>query len=272
MSLLLRVTADRELEWVEIDGNFTYLDDRITTANSQISTLNGVVVSNTGTIGSHTASIASLNSTVSGHTASLGTNSAAIGVNTAAIISSNTAIGINSSNISAANALIAAIQTILGKTAKVLKQRYSPVIRTALNTVGGGTPDNGYFIHDSFIVPAGTMGLNSRLNIVAVWNNTIVNNALTKTFAIDWGGSNVGTAQNTTLTSYDPLTEIFNQNSLTSQYIQNNVSYGTGGAITTAKDTAGAVQIDFKSKWSAAAAITETITLIGYSIIHIPGV
>jgi hypothetical protein len=68
------------------------------------------------------------------------------------------------------------------------------------------------------------------------------------------------------------MTEVQNLNSLFSQKTMNGSSYGVSNSprIVTSIDTSVAVTIDFKVKWSAAV-VSETLTLLGYSIWHYPG-
>lgn len=151
-----------------------------------------------------------------------------------------------------------------------IAQSYAGWTRSSLNSTVTTPADNAYVTIATVTVPAGTMGANSKLVIVTDYDYT--NSASTKTLAVDWGGSNISGPTFTTTGAVKIILEIINKNSRSSQIILNNNSYGTDTVahLTASKDTASDVAIDFKVKWSAAA-LTETITLLGYSIWHYPG-
>lgn len=147
-----------------------------------------------------------------------------------------------------------------------IAQSFAPVIRSSDNAT-----DTGWVILASIVVPAGTMGANSKLVIVSDW--TYTSSASVKTLAMDWGGSNVSGPAYTTTAGTKLMMEIFNVNSLTAQRILNASTFATTPAAHTStfKDTTANVAIDLKVRWSANIA-NENITLLGYSVWHYPGV
>jgi len=152
-------------------------------------------------------------------------------------------------------------------TPSKVAQSYAGWIRSSENNAN----DQSWIVLASVTVPAGTMGPNSKL--VVITDGDAPSSASTKTFGVDFGGSNIGapTLSGTSIT-LKSIIEIQNLGSLTSQSIANSTNFGaqTNARVSTTKDTEQGVVIDFKVKWSAPAA-TENITLRGYSIWHYPG-
>lgn len=150
----------------------------------------------------------------------------------------------------------------------LVAQSYQAIILRSTATAA----DAAYAILKTVPLKAGTMGLNSRLLIETDWDMLTTG---TKSFGIDFGGTNMGGATNIsgTVIGLDCRTAIKNLNSLTSQSALNSASYGTQTIVraTASIDTSAAVSIDFKAKWSAQQAdALQTITLVGYSIWHYP--
>ena len=153
-----------------------------------------------------------------------------------------------------------------GLLPQCIAQSFAPVTRSSNNST-----DAAYAVLTSVPLRGGTMGLNSKLVIVTDWDVLTTGN--TKTVAVDFGGSNVfGAALSGTIITFKGLAEIQNLNSLSSQKTLNGSSYQTQAVprLATSIDTSVDVAIDFKCKWSANSAGTETITLLGYSIWHYP--
>lgn len=156
----------------------------------------------------------------------------------------------------------------LGALPELIAQWFSPTTRTSNNST-----DTAYAILASVVLRGGTMGLNSKIVIIADWDVLTTGN--TKTAAIDFGGSNISAiGLSGTITSLKALAEVQNMNSWLSQKTFNGSSYQVQAVdrIATSVDTSADVTIDFKCKWSANNAGVETITLLGYSIWHYPGV
>lgn len=148
-------------------------------------------------------------------------------------------------------------------------QSYGPVVRSSTN--GVVTLDTDWFVFASVTVPAGLMGLDSKLIIIADW--TYTNSASVKSLALDWGGSNVAAPTYTTTAGVKLMMEVLNAHSLTAQRILNSSTFNAATAAahtSVAKDTGSPVVIDLKAKWGANVA-SENITLLGYSIWHYPG-
>lgn len=156
---------------------------------------------------------------------------------------------------------------IPANTPKLVAQSYVGWTRSSANGAG----DASYVTLASVTVPAGTMGLNSKLVIITDWD--FPNSASTKTLAVDFGGTNISAIS--LATGYvmgKILLEVQNLNSLSSQKTMNGSSYGVSGnaRIASTIDTSKDVQIDFKGKWGAAVS-GESISIMGYSIYHYPG-
>lgn len=154
------------------------------------------------------------------------------------------------------------------KTLPVLvAQKFAASSRTSTNN----TSDSSYAILASVTVPGGLMGPNSKLVIISDWDCPL--SPSVKSFAVDFGGQNVGQPSITTFAMLKLMTEIQNLNSLSSQKTMNGSSYGVSASarIATFVDTSTAIPIDFKVKWNTAT-ISETLTLLGYSIWHYPGI
>lgn len=148
----------------------------------------------------------------------------------------------------------------------VLKQSYLAVPRTC-----DGATDTTNVILATINVPGGLMSANGRLEILMDWTWT---GTVQKYLQLDWGGSNMFGPNYTTANSISHRVAILNCNSLTNQKIQNASSFNVNGAYTAAtKDTAGTVAIDIKVKWATnPTALSEIITLNGYSVTYSPGV
>ncbi|MDQ3186895.1 MAG: hypothetical protein M3Q16_10675 [Pseudomonadota bacterium] len=150
---------------------------------------------------------------------------------------------------------------------QLIGQSYAGWTRSSANSV----EDASLVTLTTVTVPAGTMGLNSKLVIIVDWDYP--NSASAKTLAVDLGGSNISAIQQTTgNVAAKILLEVQNLNNLASQKTINGSSFGVqpNARIATTEDTAFNVPIDFRCKW-AAAVTSESIKLLGYSIWHYPG-
>jgi hypothetical protein len=152
-------------------------------------------------------------------------------------------------------------------------QQYTGWTRSSTN--GVGTNDTDFQTLVTLTIPSGVMGLHSKLVIVADWDVPTLS-AGTKTLQMDFGGNNISSptfaSGVNSHTNMKAMVEIQNLGSLTSQKISNAITYSTTGnaRIATSVNTATDVSLIFKCKWSANIA-SETITLIGYSVWHYPG-
>jgi hypothetical protein len=149
----------------------------------------------------------------------------------------------------------------------LVAQRFASASRVSTNSAS----DAGFVTLASVTVPAGLMRSNSKLVIISDWD--CPSSASVKTFAVDFGGQNVGQPSLTTSAMLKLMTEIQNLNSVFSQKTMNGSSYGatSNPRIATSVDTSAAVTIDFKVKWNTAT-LSETLTLFGYSILHYPSI
>src|SRR6185437_11168575 len=159
--------------------------------------------------------------------------------------------------------LIAQGVAILCPLAVLIAQSYAGWTRSSVNAAG----DANFVTLVSVVLPGGTMGPNSRLEICPDWDYP--NSASTKTFNVNFGGNSVGQIPQTTgNVTADWILQVKNANSLSAQKIFNSINYGLGATNTrlvTAVDTTIDQNIDFAVKWGAAIA-SEAITLSGYSI------
>jgi hypothetical protein len=147
----------------------------------------------------------------------------------------------------------------------LLAQRFASASRVSTNSAS----DAGFVTLASVTVPGGLMKPNSKLVIISDWD--CPSSASIKTFAVDFGGQNVGQPSLTTSAMLKLMMEIQNLNSMFSQKTMNGSSYGATGnpRIASSVDTSAAVTIDFKVRWNTAT-LSETLTLLGYSILHYP--
>lgn len=163
------------------------------------------------------------------------------------------------------NVLTLAQGIILNSPQRVC-QRYAQSTRSSTNS----SADASYQVIDSWIMPAGTMGLNSKLVIIPDWDTP--SSASTKYLAVDFGGQNISAPSVTASVMGKILIETQNLNSLSSQKTANGSSYGvtSNARLATTVDTSQDVTIDFKVKWGAGVS-GEAISLLGFSIYHYPG-
>lgn len=153
-----------------------------------------------------------------------------------------------------------------GSPFQLVGQRYNGWTRDSVNGAG----DASYTTLATATMPAGLMGRNSKLVIISDWD--CPSSASVKSFAVDFGGTNVGQPSLTTSVMLKLMLEVQNLNSISSQKTMNGSSYGasSNARLSSTVGTSAAVAIDFKVKW-ADAALSETLTLLGYSIWHYPG-
>lgn len=146
----------------------------------------------------------------------------------------------------------------------LVSQSYAAITRSS-----DGATDTAFAILASVTIPGGTMNLNGELIVTQDWKYT--SSATVKTFAMDWNGVNVsGPTATTTVRSHYRMA-IKNLNSLSSQSIFGNTTFGTAaGDPVASANTANDVIIDHRCKWSANV-ISESIILLGYSIWYYPG-
>lgn len=86
---------------------------------------------------------------------------------------------------------------------------------------------------ESFLIPAGTLGVNSILQIEPLW--TFTNSANNKILSVKIGDATIYSATRTTSVMEAPLVVLANRNSVASQIISHSGSYVTAG--TTAPST-----------------------------------
>jgi hypothetical protein len=154
---------------------------------------------------------------------------------------------------------------------QLIGQTYGSWPRTATNTSGGGTGDDVYQNLTTLVIPAGTMGPNSKIVIISDWDYP--NSAANKILGIDFGITNVCATTASTMVMAKLLIEIQNINSLAVQKTMNGSTYtlSANARIASTVDTSAAVTVTFKTKWGAINPALETITLLGYSVWHYPG-
>jgi hypothetical protein len=146
----------------------------------------------------------------------------------------------------------------------LIAQSYAAVTRTSDNAT-----DTSVVTLSSVTIPGGTMNFNGELVVTQDWKYT--NSATTKTLAMDWNGLNVSAPTATTTARANYRISIKNLNSLSSQSIFGNTTFGVAagdpmGFANTAED----VVVDHKCRWSANVS-GESIALLGYSIWYYPG-
>lgn len=147
----------------------------------------------------------------------------------------------------------------------LIGQSYAPVTRSSANTAA----DASYETLGSVTVAGGLMGANGVLRITVDWSYN--NSASSKILTINWGGSQISFSTVTTTSGAKYLVEVANANSSGTQAIQSHTTYGAATRLTdTTEDTTQDVVIDFPARWGAAV-LSESITLIGYSIWLYPG-
>ena len=94
-------------------------------------------------------------------------------------------------------------------------------------------------ILDSFVIPAGLLGVNSILQIEPVWSYT--NSANNKTLGVKIGTTTVYSATRTTSAAEAPLIVLMNRNSVKSQI----APYNSGNYLTAGTVTPSTYSIDF---------------------------
>ena len=151
--------------------------------------------------------------------------------------------------------------------AAVVVAKFSPVVRASV----GDATDTNYVALATFSVPGGLLGPNGWLEIF--FNATSNINTLTKTFAVDIGGTNIAApAVPSNQVSIGWGNYVFNTASELSQKCA-NIGFSPFGAtaspnINLSVDTRANFNVVIKAKWSAQAAPAgaDTITLNGYYI------
>jgi|SRR5687768_1584224 len=122
---------------------------------------------------------------------------------------------------------------------------------------------------DSFIIPAGSLGPNSSLQIEPLW--TYTNSANNKILKVKIGGVTVYNVTRTTSTKEAPLIIIVNRNSIASQiqpYDNTYVTAGTGTPATYTINFANDVTVEFLGNRASG---TDTLTLQYYRVLHYMG-
>lgn len=172
------------------------------------------------------------------------------------------------------DAFISPTSTVL-KIPMLVSQQYTAVSRLSQNTIIAPNDDTAYVTIATATLPGGTMGLHSKLVIIPDWDYPA--SASRKLMAVDFGASNISAVDidGASLPTYRMgkiLLELQNLGSLSVQKTMNGSSYGVSPnpRVSSAIDTSQDVTISFKCKWNAAT-LSETITLLGYSIWHWPG-
>lgn len=165
------------------------------------------------------------------------------------------------------NGNIIGMTDILNRRVGAFKQMIASK-RTPITRVSDGVTDTTIIVMDSYIIPGGIMGLNSKISIVADWD--IPNNTDVKNLYLDIGTSNVSWYPYNSASVHGAkfLTEFFNTGSLTKQKCLNTVSYSSTGtkSIDLSYDTTNPIKVSFKTKWNANVVAGQAITLLGYSI------
>ncbi|HEU4854409.1 MAG TPA: hypothetical protein VFS89_03875 [Nitrosospira sp.] len=121
----------------------------------------------------------------------------------------------------------------------------------------------------SFTIDAGTLGVNSILQVEPLW--TFTNSANNKILKIKIGGTTVYTATRTTTTKEAPLIVLANRNSLASQiqpYDSIYVTAGTGTPATYTIDFAAAVDVEITGQRANGA---DTLKLEYFRVLHFVG-
>lgn len=152
-----------------------------------------------------------------------------------------------------------------------LAQNYTAISRVSENTAA----DTSFQTLTTRTLPGNTMGLHSKLVIIPEWDYNA--SASYKIMSVDFGATNISGIEvnGASLPTYRMgkiLLEIQNLGSLAIQKTMNGSSYGISpnARLSSAIDTTQDVVITFKVRWNAAT-LSETITLVGYSIWHFPG-
>ena len=121
----------------------------------------------------------------------------------------------------------------------------------------------------SFTIPAGTMGVNSILQIEPLWTfTTSANNKIVK---VKVGGSTVYTATRTTSVKEAPLIVLANRNSLAAQikpYDDNHVVAGSGTPTTYTIDFSVAVDVEITGQRANSG---DALTLEYFRVLHAVG-
>lgn len=120
----------------------------------------------------------------------------------------------------------------------------------------------------SFTIPAGTLGVNSILQIEPLW--TFASSANNKLCKVKVGGSTVYNTTRTTSVKEGPLIVLANRNSLASQiqpYDNAYLTAGSGAPATYTIDFSGAVTVQITGQRAA----SEALTLEYYRVLHFVG-
>ncbi|HEU4853850.1 MAG TPA: hypothetical protein VFS89_01000, partial [Nitrosospira sp.] len=121
----------------------------------------------------------------------------------------------------------------------------------------------------SFTIPAGSLGLNSILQIEPLW--TFTSSANNKILKVKVGGVVVYTATRTASEKEGPLVVLANRNSLSSQihpYENTYVTAGTGVPATSSIDFSAAVDVEITGQRANAA---DTLSLQYFRAVHFVG-
>jgi len=121
----------------------------------------------------------------------------------------------------------------------------------------------------SFTIAAGTMGVNSILQIEPLW--TYTNSANNKILRVKVGGTTVYNFTRTTTVKEAPLIVLSNRNSLVAQiqpYDNNYVTAGTGAPATHTIDFSADVDVEITGQRANGA---DTLKLEYYRVLHFVG-
>lgn len=124
-------------------------------------------------------------------------------------------------------------------------------------------------ILDSFIIPAGMLGVNSVLQIEPVWSYT--NSANNKILKVKIGTTTVYTATRTTSVKEAPLIILANRNSLYSQIRPYDGSYVTAGTVASVSTTIDFSVDQILSITGQRANAGDTLRLEYYRVLHFIG-
>jgi hypothetical protein len=154
------------------------------------------------------------------------------------------------------------------KYPRLVAQSYGANPRSSANAAG----DASYQTLVTLTVPAGTMGLNSKLTLIVDYEYT--SSANIKDFDIMWGGTSFVGHSPTTTAGAQYKYEIQSYGSLAIQKTLN--AGGNEGAVnslhtTHTIDTTANVDIVIRSKWRTSPISGEFMSVTGYSLWHHPG-
>lgn len=121
----------------------------------------------------------------------------------------------------------------------------------------------------AFVIPVGTLGVNSALQIEPVWSFT--SSANNKTVSVKVGDLPIYSATRTTSVKEAPLLTLANRNSLTSQIQPHDGNYVTAGATAPATYAIDFSKDQYVEILGQRANVADTLTLEYYRVLHFIG-